>query len=1172
MKNALNDVPVSLQFVLSEIIMKDKRGSEEIWQKKCISIAHAIIAAVRPRSFLSTLQIGVGTYLYKKFASKNLINILSAIGLSASYSEVTRFERACINRPQSKVLEGSFSQFVFDNADFNTNTIDGRGTFHAMGGIHCVTPKTGIEAEKATSRTFEATSAAEIVKFGKIDLLSYTKHKSAGLLTIKVANIVALRQLSLDIVPTIPDLVWLYGKWILSPIIPGWNGFMEQATANNEYHISKIIYLSFINAPPSDYDTIFTSLMEAKKICAQCYQETCIVTFDQPLYWKARDIVEAMKDDFEHMIVRLGGFHLLMSFLGAIGHIMSGSGIEEVLTLIYAGNCVQKILSGHAYSRAIRAHFLMHLTLTKVLFDSTELTEEECNIMDYYVESIDQSEVLDAGQQQLIQNVQRKLSEKLRQTEESSPTAKLWVQYHRMVTLVKHFVEAERSGNWTLHLDTIQQMLPYFHASGHFLYAKSAHLYLQDMRCLEQKMPSDEYQKFVNGFFTIRRTNKFWSGIMSDQTIEQCYMQGIKTAGGLTGRSFTDSTTVAWTLGSLRLQYVCEEVESFAGVACATTEQHIDMRSTRVIRDNSDVEKLYVWFSEHNPFPEGKELISLGTGIIGNNSINCHKALEVGSELLKKIVGNNFESLSFKRKEKVLPLSAINSSIKIDSSAVPINPLLLFQRISILKNSEEDMKKYLEYELSPFPLSLFTENGMRKGTKSSLYTSFKTIQEQVFGESHLRVIDGGFLLHKVHWGRLVAFGEICNKYVAYISQHFGKQVMIVFDGYPENENTTSTKKSERMRRSRKFQVPECVFDANTVPTCSSDKFFANEKNKVRFIAMLMEYLRQVGISVQQAFEDADVTIVTTAIAQSSIFNTVEIVGEDIDLLVLLLGLAPQSRNIFFRKPAKGKVPPSLYSPSALGCSESVANNILFVHAFSGCDTTSSFFNIGKSKFLSVINKSAELQGVLHLFKQRTVDKGVLTSAGERFTIALYNGSKEEQSIDSLRYKQFSKSAMKNKFNLSTLPPTIHAIRQHTFRTYHQVQQWLGFYHDPEEWGWRRSQYGLEPVPNTCDPAPPELLKLISCKCKSKCGNACGCRKAGLKCSAICLHCGGQDCENIKHLDVLHEDDDDCHVDKYNDNEDQCDDVHAPAEMLSLGVRLQIYKCMESYYNESQNYT
>lgn len=33
----------------------------------------------------------------------------------------------------------AFVQFIYDNADFNTKTLDGLNTFHAMGGIQCVT-------------------------------------------------------------------------------------------------------------------------------------------------------------------------------------------------------------------------------------------------------------------------------------------------------------------------------------------------------------------------------------------------------------------------------------------------------------------------------------------------------------------------------------------------------------------------------------------------------------------------------------------------------------------------------------------------------------------------------------------------------------------------------------------------------------------------------------------------------------------------------------------------------------------------------------------------------------------------------------------------------------------------------------------------------------------------
>ena len=103
-----------------------------------------------------------------------------------------------------------------------------------------------------------------------------------------------------------------------------------------------------------------------------------------------------------------------------------------------------------------------------------------------------------------------------------------------MVTLLKEFIETERSGNWQLHLKCVQQMLPFFHASGHFLYAKSCHLYLQDMLNLKSKMDPTDYEKFVTyGYFTIRRSEKFWSGIWSDMSIEQTLMRTMKCTSGL---------------------------------------------------------------------------------------------------------------------------------------------------------------------------------------------------------------------------------------------------------------------------------------------------------------------------------------------------------------------------------------------------------------------------------------------------------------------------------------------------------------------------------------------------------------------------------------------------------------------------------------------------------------
>jgi hypothetical protein len=53
-------------------------------------------------------------------------------------------------------------------------------------------------------------------------------------------------------------------------------------------------------------------------------------------------------------------------------------------------------------------------------------------------------------------------------------------------------------------------------------------------------------------------------------------------------------------------------------------------------------------------------------------------------------------------------------------------------------------------ELAPYPMSLFNEQGMRKGTKSTLYSAFTPLSSPKPIDSSTNVVlDGGYLLHKV---------------------------------------------------------------------------------------------------------------------------------------------------------------------------------------------------------------------------------------------------------------------------------------------------------------------------------------------------------------------------------------------------------------------------------------
>ncbi|GBL97464.1 hypothetical protein AVEN_162930-1 [Araneus ventricosus] len=72
-------------------------------------------------------------------------------------------------------------------------------------------------------------------------------------------------------------------------------------------------------------------------------------------------------------------------------------------------------------------------------------------------------------------------------------------------------------------------------------------------------------------------------------------------------------------------------------------------------------------------------------------------------------------------------------------------------------------------------------------------------------------------------------------------------------------------------------------------------------------------------------------------------------------------------------------------------------SILFVHAISGCDTTSGFYRKGKLQAVQLFNISKYLQDIPEIFNNPKSTYTEIERAGERFIIALYSNKKKEES-------------------------------------------------------------------------------------------------------------------------------------------------------------------------------
>ena len=138
-----------------------------------------------------------------------------------------------------------------------------------------------------------------------------------------------------------------------------------------------IEYQPVIDSDQNDHNTIYTALLQC---IVKENPNISVITFCLALWLKAVDIILSRNLP---MILRLGGFHLLKSFLGIFGAIFAGRGIRDILQLIYPGEiAADSILNGNSYDTAIRFHFLIDAAIFQHVFTLNMFTDGEFSTME----------------------------------------------------------------------------------------------------------------------------------------------------------------------------------------------------------------------------------------------------------------------------------------------------------------------------------------------------------------------------------------------------------------------------------------------------------------------------------------------------------------------------------------------------------------------------------------------------------------------------------------------------------------------------------------------------------------------------------------------------------------------------------------------------------------------
>ena len=110
-----------------------------------------------------------------------------------------------------------------------------------------------------------------------------------------------------------------------------------------------------------------------------------------------------------------------------------------------------------------------------------------------------------------------------------------------------------------------------------------------------------------------------------------------------------------------------------------SSEQHIELGSSRSKHDYDDLTKIKKWFDEHDPFDtnDGK-LRSLSSGLTACecDGVNCDDTESVGAKLQKQLHNVSMAKASIKRSEQVKTLDSLLPGFKVDKEKLVFNPTI----------------------------------------------------------------------------------------------------------------------------------------------------------------------------------------------------------------------------------------------------------------------------------------------------------------------------------------------------------------------------------------------------------------------------------------------------------------------------------------------------------------
>ena len=328
--------------------------------------------------------------------------------------------------------------------------------------------------------------------------------------------------------------------------VPPWSSFFS--TVIEDSRSRQIVgYLPIMPAPVTEDVTVYTSLCNFKDLLNQLDQTSLPDTCDEGVYRIARRIKLQRGKEFENIILCLGNFHIIKVFLSCIGKYLKNSGVESIFieTGLFGVCVTEQLLNGTHYARSVKDFTYLSEALRRLqineFFHTDNLRKYEQQIItvemlydSFHEKNIDESRQIFSEFKHSLSDLLKDFHEFIVLRCEESEMFAYWNNVLILIDLMNDLIRADRTGNWSLHLQTIHKLQPLFHVFDRTNYARWCNVYLEDMLTLQTTAP-EVFKNFEDGRFTVKRSSVPFTSVATDQALEQTINRTSKSSGGIIG-------------------------------------------------------------------------------------------------------------------------------------------------------------------------------------------------------------------------------------------------------------------------------------------------------------------------------------------------------------------------------------------------------------------------------------------------------------------------------------------------------------------------------------------------------------------------------------------------------------------------------------------------------------